>query len=107
MTKMTPIFQNPGKKILQEILLGSQVDPNSKHWKMFVCPVCVTENTLQAMQQHHKGTECSKVGVYQETLPIHSNNVALVQSLKMMLVIPQFHVRFDTQLQMVGQEYLT
>ena len=100
-------FHNPDKKIPNVLCSGSKVNQNSKHWNIFVCLVYVLDSTLQATQTHNKWSYQSRVGVYLETSPIHSNNVALVLSLKKGLVITQFHVNFDTQLQKVGQEELS
>ena len=100
----TPTFQNSGKKSPQAIFFGSQVDPNSKHWKTYGCPVYILDNTLQDMQPHHKWTDNSIVGVYLGTLPTQSHNVEVVISLKTGLISPQLHVKFDTQFQTVGEE---
>ena len=59
----TPIFQNPDKKSPQAVFSGSQMDPNSKHWKTFGFPVYILDSALQATHPYHKWSERSRVGV--------------------------------------------
>ena len=56
----TPRLQSSDKKIPQVVFSGSQVDPNSKHWKTFICLIHVIYSPLQATQTRHK---CSEQGM--------------------------------------------
>ena len=102
-----PSFQNYDKKIPQAIFSVSQVDPNSKHCKTFVCLVYFIDSSFQATQPHQKWSEKSRVVVYLGTSPTHSTNVVLELLLKTGLGRPQFHVKFDTKLQTVGHNELS
>ena len=69
---------------------------NPKHWHHFGCPIYVLDEALQtAGGIHHKWSKYSHVGIYLGRLPQHMQSMALVLSLTMGLVSPQFHLSFD------------
>ena len=99
----TPSFQDPNRRSAQQIFAVTKVNPNSKHWKRFGCPVYVLDSSLQAGHIHHKWTQRSRVGIYIGRSPQHARSVALVLNLETGLVSPQFHVKFDSSFHTIKQ----
>ena len=88
-----------------QLASGSEVIPNSKHWKPFGCPVYVLANSLQSGSSiHHKWKERARVGIYLGRSPHHPRNVALVLNRDNGLCSPQFHVAFDPSFHTVKQD---
>ena len=94
--KLSPLKQHIDYLTPIQVATGTKVEINQKHFKPFGCPVCVLNKSLQLGQPHGKWKERSKVGVYLGPSPMHNRNVALVLDLDTGLVIPQFHVLYDT-----------
>ena len=60
----TPSFQDEGRRTPTEMLSGSKVSSNPKHWKPFGCPAYVLDNSLQGQNPFHKWKQRAKPGIY-------------------------------------------
>ena len=65
----------------------------------FRCPVYVLYNALVAGKSLPKWEERARVGIYLVPSPLHARSVALILSLTIGLLSPQFHVVFDDHFQ--------
>jgi hypothetical protein len=98
----SPNMQHPLRLTPQQVFLGTNVNPNPKHWKPFACPVYVLDNKLQLGSGiFHKWKQRSRVGIYLGQSPQHAQSVALVLDHKTGLVSPQFHIKFNPSFQTV------
>lgn len=87
---------------------SSDIQPNSKHWQPFGCPVCVLVEALQSdtvAAIHHKWKDRSRVGVHLGRSPQHARNVVLVLNPETGHFSPQFHVVFDPSFQTIKRSF--
>ena len=91
-----PQQNHPELKSPLQLFSSTNVQPNTKHWKPFGCPVYVLNEALQQKGIHHKWKQRSKLGVYLGRSPHHAQNVALVLDRDTGLISPQFRVKYDT-----------
>ena len=77
------------------------VRPKISPFHHFGCPVYVLDNALTAGESLPKWEERARVGIYLGPSPLHARSVALILSLTIGLVSPQFHVVFDDHFQNV------
>ena len=88
-----------------KIFSNTEVQPNTKHWIPFVCPVYVLDAALQSGRAiHNKWEYCSKVVIYLGRTPNNRLNMALVLYCTTGLVSPQFHATFDPRFYTVKQD---
>ena len=87
-----------------QMLSGSDIEINQKHYKTFGCPVFVLNSKLQEGKPFPKWDQRARVGIYLGPSPSHNKNVALVLDRKTGLVSPQFHVLFDNDFQTVKDD---
>ena len=99
-----PLMNNTEYKTPLQILSGSDVSINAKHFNTFASPVYVLHKNLQEGKPHGKWKERARVGVYLGQSPHHNKNVALVLDRQSGYVSPQFHVRFDNQFDSVKED---
>ena len=71
------------------------VQPRTKHYHHFGCPVYVLDGDIQQGKKGKKWANRSRVGIYLGNSPRHARSVALVLNLATGLVSPQYHVTFD------------
>jgi hypothetical protein len=93
-----------GRSPLQ-LISGSDVQLNTKHWVPFGCPVYALDNALQSGKKINKWAERTRVGVYLGFSPQHARSVALVLSLRTGLTSPQFHVRYDHKFETMRKSF--
>ena len=102
----SPCFQLDENKSPIQMLSGSNVSINPKHYRPFGCPAFVLNNALQQSKPHSKWNERARVGVYLGKSPHHNRNVALVLNREMGLVSPQYHVSYDNEFRtVINDEY--
>ena len=77
------------------------VRPKILSFRHFGCPVYAVENALATRKPLRKWEDCAWVGIYLGPSPLNAWSVALMLSLTIGLVSPQFHVVFDDHLQTV------
>ena len=77
------------------------VRPKISSFRHFGCPVYVLENALVTGKSLPTWEERAQVGIYLGPSPLHDWSVALMLSLTIGLVSPQFHVVFDDHFQKV------
>lgn len=95
-----------GGKSPLERFSKSNVEPNTKFWQPFGCPVFVLDAELQSGKGiMNKWKERSKIGIYLGRSPHHARSVALVLNLKTGHVSPQFHVMFDPSFQTIKPSF--
>ena len=86
------------------IFSNSDVEPNTKHFHPFGCPVYVLQAPLQTGSPHPKWAERSRVGVLLCHSPHHAASVPLILSTQTGLVSPQFHCVYDDKFETVKNE---
>ena len=88
-----------------KIFSNTEVQPNTKHWIPFGCPVYMLDSALQSGRGIHKKWEyCSKFGIYLGRFPNHGRNVALMLDRTTGLVSPQYHLTFDPRFYTVKKD---
>lgn len=83
------------KRTPLELVSGSKISANLKHFHTFGCPVFVLNHKLQAGNSIRPWLPRSRIGLYLGPSPKHARNVSLVLNLNTGLVSPQFHVAHD------------
>ena len=102
----SPCFQLEDNISPTQMMSGSNVSINPKHYKPFGCPVFVLKNESQQNKPHSKWDERAKVWVYLGISPHHNRNVALVLNRETGLVSPQYHVSYDDEFRtVINNEY--
>lgn len=86
------------------IFSNTDVEPNTKHFHTFGCPVYVLQAPLQTLKPHPKWEERSRVGIYLCHSPHHAASVPLILSTTTGLVSPQFHCIYDDKFETVKRE---
>ena len=76
------------------MFIKSEVYCNPSNWQPIFCPVYELSRPLAADQPFDKWKEKITPGIYLGMYPINARPVALVRSLSLGRVSPQFHVEF-------------
>ena len=102
----SPCFQLDDNISPMQILSGSNVSINVKHYRPFGCPAFVLNNALQQNKPHAKWDERARIGVYLGKSPHHNRNVALILNRETGLVSPQYHISYDEEFRtVINDEY--
>ena len=99
-----PWTKDKGQRTPLQIMAGTDVSVNAKHYNTFACPVYVSHTNMQQGKPHGKWSERARVGVYLGQSPDHNKNVALVLDRDSGYGSPQFHIKFDNQFDSVTED---
>ena len=100
-------MQDPMWRTPLQLLSGSHVEINPKHWMPFGAPVYVLNQAPRDGKLHHKWEKKLEVGIYLQRSPLHLKEVALVLNRTLGYVSPQFHIKVDKGFYLLQQERLS
>ena len=99
----SPNLQSSQKQTPLQIISGSDVDTNLKHYHSFGCPAYILSSELQQGKPFGKWKSRAEVGIYLGRSPHHNRNVGLILNRSTGLVSPQFHVKYDNNFDTVDE----
>ena len=93
----TPLLAHPWGLSPLPLFTGTQVQDNPNHWHPFSCPTYFFNEALRSSHRiHNKRKTRYKFRLYLGQSPLHNHDDALFLNRDSGLVIPKFHVRYDS-----------